>query len=200
MSIQVPDLITTNINPLYFQITQPETKYRTIEEIEIERNSIGDAKYRKEQKMTNNNSYETPYKNVLTGIQELGPFSKAFFSKQNLELIQENIRYIVYTKSKNIISKQDETNLVVIMREIYLQNSRNPSSNIQLMRDELKRLNDLVYAKVIPNILSEILQYKTYLSDIDKVRTPIQLPVNTSSVGTKTNRGFSDVLGLDVYS
>jgi hypothetical protein len=198
--IQVPDLVTTNINPLYFQITQPDTKYRTIEEVEQERNYMGDAKFRKDQKLTDKSSYETPYKNVLTGIQELGPFSKAFFSRQNLDLIQENIRYIVYTKSKNVISTQDETNLVVMMREIYLQNSRNPSSSIELMRAEIKRLNELTYAKVVPSILSEILQYKTYLSDIDKVRTPIQLPINTTNVGLKTNRGFSDVLGLDVYS
>lgn len=200
MSIQVPDLVTSNIDPLYFQTIQPDTGYRTIEEVEQQRTYMGDAKYRKQQNMTDKSLYETPYKNVLTGIQELGPFSKAFFSKQNLDLIQENIRYIVYTKSKNVISTQDETNLVVIMREVYLQNSRNPSSNIELMRAEIKRLNDLVYAKVVPSILSEILQYKAYLSDIDKVRTPIELPINSTRVGLKTTRGFSDVLGLDVYS
>ena len=74
----------------------------------------------------------------------------------------------MYTKSKNVISTQDETNLIIIMREVYLQNSRNPSSNIELMRAEIKRLNELVYAKVVPKIISEILQYKKYLSDILK--------------------------------
>jgi hypothetical protein len=84
------------------------------------------------------------------------------------------------------------------MRRIYLQNSNNPETPGGI-RVELLRLNDLVIKDIIPRILSEIIQNKTYLRDIEKIRVPNNLPVNTSVIGTKLyERGPADVLGLNV--
>jgi hypothetical protein len=67
------------------------------------------------------------------------------------------------------------------------------------MKKEISRLNDLVLKDTVPRILSEIAQYKKYLQDIDKIRTPVKLPINTSVIGTKLyNRGPADVLGIFV--
>ena len=58
--------------------------------------------------------------------------SLKFFSKENINIIQTLIRKGVYQKSNNthIISNQDEQELIIIMRSIYLQYGKNLPNNI----------------------------------------------------------------------
>ena len=72
------------------------------------------------------------YKEALTGTLECSTLSKAFFSKQNMQIIQNSIRATVYARSNNqhIIGQQDTINLQIIMRSIFLQYTRSISTNI----------------------------------------------------------------------
>lgn len=162
-----------------------------------ESNKFQDAKNRHDQEMYSLEHFDTPYTSILEGVQELSPFSKAFFSSQNVSWLQSHIRHSVFKKtdSQHLISNQDETNLIIVMRSIYLQNSTNPL-NPEAMRVEILRLNGLVLDEVVPDILSEIEQYSKYLRDISRNGIPLERPENTSVVGTKTYGGYSDVYGL----
>lgn len=200
MDIAIPDSQPV-YHPSFFQTNLKEhgskIKITDMEEYKIYRNDLVDGKPREDQDMTYLEHYKTPYKGILGTTQELSSFSKLFFSKENLSWVQKNIRYLVYNISnKYIISEQDETNLLIVMKAIYLQNSRNPDKS-SMYKKEILRLNGLVLNEVVPDILSKIQQYRGYLSDISKIQEPISLPVNMSITGTKSNRGPSDVLGIN---
>jgi hypothetical protein len=200
MTTIVPDLITTNFDKFSFQKTKDDLEYRTIGQINKEREVINNASSIKKFQFTTKDDETFPYRYVLTGIQELNTFNKLFFSEQNLQWLHSNIRYEVYNNSINntVISKQRDSDVLESMRRIYLQNSNNPETKIE-MKEEILRLNKLVLKDTVPRIVSEITQYKTYLRDIEKIRQPNSLPVNTSVVGTKLyERGPADVLGLEV--
>ena len=200
MTTQLPDLISTIYHPSMFQKRENNVKieYRTLAQMEQDRNTMTDAELRKDYPLSSMEEYETPYKNVLAGIQELTPFSKAFFSRENMAWLQSNIRYKVYMYSddRHVISDQDEANLIIHMRAIYLQNSNNPSCRSGY-KAEILRINNLVMDKVVPEIITELEQYKGYLRDIEKIADPLPRPTNTNIVGTKGGRGYSDILGID---
>lgn len=202
MTSQIPDLISYDYHPSMFQKRENNVKieYRTLAQMEKERSTMADAESRGDYPLSSMEEYETPYKNVLAGIQELTPFSKAFFSRENINWLQSNIRYkvYVYSDSKHVISKQDEANLLIVMRGIYLQNSNNPSCQ-KGYKAEILRINNLVIDKVVPDIISELEQYRGYLLDIASNPEPISLPKNVSITGTKGSyaRGYADILGID---
>lgn len=201
MTTQVPDFVSTNLDPVQFQRDMRNNDgYRTVQQITEERLNLGDAKDNKMVQFNSKDAEDFPYKYVLTGIQELGAFSTAYFSSANLNWLHSNIRYKVFTLSKDntVISKQRDMDVLESMRRIYLQNSNNPQSKTG-MKVEMLRLNNLVLEDIVPRIISEIVQNKNYLKDIEKVRVPNNLPVNTSVVGTKLyERGPADVLGINV--
>lgn len=199
MTTIVPDLVTTNFNNLSFQITKDDREYRTISQIQEEREIFNNAKDVKDFKLTSKDTEAFPYKYVLTGIQELNSFNKAYFSRENLDWVHSNIRYEVYNNSVNntVISKQRDIDVLDTMRRIYLQNCNNPETKEQ-MKIEILTLNKLVLKDIVPRILSELTQYVNYLRDIEKIKKPNELPVNTSIIGTKLyERGPADVLGLE---
>jgi hypothetical protein len=161
------------------------------------RDTFNDAQERSMVQFNSKDLEEFPHKHVLTGIQELGPFSRAFFSTDNVSFLHSNIRYIVYKQNNTIISRQKDEQLLEAMRRLYLENSNNPDTQEEI-KNELVRLNSIVLNEVVPRILREMKNYMKYLSDIEKIREPISLPINSSITGTKLyERGPADVLGLN---
>ncbi len=201
MTTIIPDL-DPGYHPSFFQtdVHFKKIQLRDMQDYENYRNNLVDGKSRKDQDMTESEHYDTPYKGILGSIQELSPFSKIYFSKENVEWIQKNIRYEVYKLSdkRYVIDPQDETNLLIVMKAIYLQNSKNPRKS-SLYQQELLRLNRLVLNEAVPDIITQLQQYSAYIRDISKNPDPIALPRNVSITGTKTNnyRGPSDVWGID---
>ena len=99
-----------------------------------------------------NNNYKniTSYKDALNGNWTTSLLSKAFFSKENIIILQNGIRAGVYRATGGLysIGPQDETTLKVIMRSIYLQYSINNPNNIT---QQISELNNLVYEYAIQN-------------------------------------------------
>lgn len=202
MTTVIPDLQPVIYHPSFFQT---DTHFKKLQMTNMEeyihyRNDLVDGKSRKDQDMTYLENYETPYKGILGGIQELTNFSRAYFSKENIQWLQMNIRYLVYNTSnkKYIIGNQDETNLLIVMKAVYLQNCKNPSKTY-MYKSELHRLDKIVLDQVVPDIITQLQQHDAYIMDISKIQSPIPLPKNTSIVGTKlnNNRGPSDVWGIN---
>lgn len=117
-------------------------------------------------------------------IHTESPVANVFFSAENIQILQDGIRYMVYAKSsdKYIIGNQSETELQIVMRSIYLQYSKNTSSNIP---DQVKELNTKVLDYTVPIIINEVHNYKQYTHDISQLPIPMERSKNMSTSGTK---------------
>jgi hypothetical protein len=127
---------------------------------------------------------------ALYGIQETSQLNQLFFSKKNMENIQNMIRYNVYVKSekKFIIDKQSDIELEIIMRSIYLQHSPNLPNKI---KEQIEYLNKLVSDWCSEQIIPEINQYVGYIKEIEYMPLPIDLPINLSSKGSRSLRSVT---------
>jgi len=127
---------------------------------------------------------------ALYGIQETSKLNQLFFSKQNMENIQNMIRYNVYLKSdkKFLIDKQSDIELEIIMRSIYLQHSPNLPDKT---KEQLEYLNKLVSDWCVGQIIPEINQYIGYIKEIEYMPLPIDLPLNLSSKGSRVLRSVT---------
>jgi len=126
----------------------------------------------------------------LYGIQETSKLNQLFFSKRNMEIIQNNIRYTVYIKTnkKHIIDKQSDIELQIIMRSIYLQHSTNLEYKY---KEQIEYLNSLVMNWCVEHIIPQLEQYVGYLKEVEYMPSPIDLPVNLSSKGSRTLRSVT---------
>lgn len=127
---------------------------------------------------------------ALYGIQETSQLNQLFFSRKNLDNIQDLIRYTVYTKSdkKYKIGKQSDVELEIIMRSIYLQHSPNLPNKI---KEQISYLNKLVCDWCVEQIIPEVQQYVGYIKEIEYMPLPIDLPVNLSSKGSRSLRSVT---------
>jgi hypothetical protein len=127
---------------------------------------------------------------ALYGIQETSMLNHLFFSKKNMENIQNMIRYKVYEKSekKYIIDKQSDIELEIVMRSIYLQHSPNLPNKI---KEQIAYLNKLVSDWCVEQILPEVYQYFGYMKEIEYMPIPIDLPLNLSSQGSRSLRSVT---------
>ena len=75
---------------------------------------------------SNNTNQSTSYKNAMVGNLENTLLSRAFFSAENIQIIQNAIKAGVYHKSngQHVIGNQDEDTLKIIMRSTFLQFSK----------------------------------------------------------------------------
>lgn len=122
----------------------------------------------------------TSYRHAMTGNWEDSLLSKAFFSGENIQIIQNAIKAGVYHKSNKRfrIGNQDSDTLKIIMRSIFLQHSLNDSNNITL---QISSLNGLVANYCIPQIIGEAEGYVKYKNDISTLATPLERPTSTYS-------------------
>ena len=127
---------------------------------------------------------------ALYGIQETSTLNQLFFSKKNMEIIQNMIRYNVYERSekKFVIGRQSDIELEIIMRSIYLQHSPNLPDKI---KEQIQYLNNLVNNWCVEQIIPEVQQYIGYIKEIEFMPIPIDLPLNLSSKGSRSLRSVT---------
>lgn len=135
-----------------------------------------------EEKKTDPESFN---KEAIRNIHINNPISTIFFSQQNIDALQEAIRYQVYlaTDKKHVIDKQSETELFIIMRAMYLQYAKHRPYGIL---DQIKELNKKVIDYCVPKITNEIAIYTHYKQDIQQLPIPMERGEFASSKGTKT--------------
>ena len=102
--------------------------------------------------------------------------SKAYFSKENIQIVQNGIRSGVYEKSNGqyLVAPQDCDTLKIIMRSVYLQHAANQSTNIP---GQIEQLNQIVLDYCIYHVFSEAQSYMKYLHDVSTLAVPISTPV-----------------------
>jgi hypothetical protein len=135
-----------------------------------------------------------------------------FFSKKNVQNIQNIIKHKVYKSTNKIIDDQNTTELLVIMRSIYLEYSAHPpilkddmdektkKQILVMYTNEVQRLNGLVIDYVYPTVLSGLQQYIMYLKDASTLPYQQQQPVSSDNVkGQRAYRSVTQVLlGTDL--
>lgn len=120
------------------------------------------------------------FRDPTEGLWDNTLLSKAFFSAENMRIIQNAIRAEVYRKSNNqyIIGDQDGDTLKIIMRSFFLQNAANQPTNIP---QQVQSLNKMVLDYSIPQVYSEAIGYHKYLMDASQMYTLIDRPIFSSN-------------------
>ena len=118
----------------------------------------------------------TTYRNPLEGQWDDSTLSNAYFSKENIQIIQNGIRAGVYKQSNNqyVVAPQDCDSLKIVMRSIFLQYSANLPGNVS---NQIEALNQMVLNFCIQQVYSEAKGYMKYLSDASNMYVPIAHPV-----------------------
>jgi hypothetical protein len=137
----------------------------------------------------NNNNNDNFKNTALRNIQTTSPLSDLYFSRENLNRVQDLIRYGVFIRSnkQHIISDQSPTELQIIMRGVYLQHSKG-ADNIQ---QQVIELDNIVVSWAVPKIVNEIEQFRGYVYDLENLPVPLEHPTNLSSAGTKALRSVT---------
>lgn len=136
------------------------------------------------------------------------PLTFLFFSKDNINNIQNIIKMMVYKQMNYIVDNQSVIDLEIVMRSIFLAYSEHPLLIDEKMPDaqkealfvqytkEVDRLNSLVINEVVPKICSQLQQYLVYLKDASTPIAPIPRSVNVNNAGQKTYRSITNILGV----
>jgi hypothetical protein len=130
----------------------------------------------------------------VSSVQTTSQLSLGFFSKENMDALQKQIRFSIYDKSKgsHIIGNQDENQLGIIMRSIFLQHALHQPRDILV---QILNLNKMVVKFSVNQIWVEIQQHIGYLTRVRDGMVPLDREVNLSKesqVLVNNKIGFSD--------
>lgn len=120
-----------------------------------------------------------------------GKLRKLFFSSKNMKRLQKQLRKEIFisTNGKYKMSvDQDKNDLLVIMISVFKNHALHSPKNI--IR-QTKNLNKIVIETILPDIITNIKQYYSYLSDINKPLEPIARPVNMSNKGRRIGESIT---------
>ena len=120
------------------------------------------------------------FRNPTEGLWTDTYLSQAFFSQQNIQILQNGIRAGVYHKSNGqyTIGPQDCDSLKIVMRSVYLQNAANQPNNIT---QQVVELNKIVLTYCIQQVYSEAQGYLKYIDDASTLVVPIAHPIMTDN-------------------
>lgn len=122
-------------------------------------------------------------KSLLKSVYTPTPLGEIFFSPDNIKRLQNKIKKTIFIETKGkykLQVDQNESDLLIVMRAVYIQDSYNTPYRII---HQVKELNEKVINRILPDMISNIKQNEEYLNVIDKPIDPIPLPVNVSRAG-----------------
>ena len=104
------------------------------------------------------------------------PLSVAFFSANNMKILQNGIRAGVYNRSNGhyVIGEQNCDELQIIMRSVFLQYSKNVAQDIP---GQIKVLNDFVLNYAVNQVYGEAEGYMKYKRDASTLVVPLSTPI-----------------------
>jgi hypothetical protein len=116
------------------------------------------------------------FRNPTEGLWNDTTLSIAFFSQQNIQMLQNGIRAGVFNKSNGqyTIGQQDCDSLKIIMRSVYLQYAANQMNNIS---EQVTELNHIVLNYCVQQVYGEAQGYMKYINDASTLVVPIAHPV-----------------------
>ena len=111
----------------------------------------------------------------------VGELEQIFFSKENIDLINKHLILSVYisTNKQFLICPQKEADLIIVMRYVFIEYSRNLPYEIN---KQVKGLNYRVIKEILPTVISNVDQKIGYLKDIETQPIGPPLPINTKNI------------------
>ena len=138
--------------------------------------------------MNNENYYQVENRNYrdvgIKGNFEKNCVNDLFFSQTNMDALQTGLRNLVANKTegKHIIGPQSESELMIIMRAMYLEYGMNLQTNVV---EQIRDLNKKVLNFSVPRILVDLEQYDKYIADASQMHIPMERSTNVSNKGIK---------------
>lgn len=119
----------------------------------------------------------TDYRNATAGSWYATALSKAYFSAANIASLQRQLQEGVKKASGGhiVIGAQDEDTLKIIMRSIFLTESKNLAGEIP---QQVAALNQQVLDYAVPQVYGEARGYIKYCQDASTTITPIPPPIS----------------------
>jgi hypothetical protein len=111
--------------------------------------------------------------------------SQVFFGADNVEALQQGLRYGVYRASggKLVIDRQSDDELLIVMRSVFLQYSRNLPGGVLA---QVQTLNSQVLDFCVNRTLLEVRQHLKYSSEVQVNPVPVHdRGLSTSQKGTR---------------
>ena len=120
------------------------------------------------------------FRDAMNGNWYNTPLSTTFFSKENINILQNGIRAGVYQKSNGqyLVGLQSYDELKIVMRGVFLQNSKNLPHNIP---QQIEALNAIVLEYCIKQVYGEAESYMKYKRDASTLVVPLSNPVLSST-------------------
>ena len=120
------------------------------------------------------------FRDAMNGNWYNTPLSTTFFSKENINIVQNGIRAGVYQKSNGqyLVGLQSYDELKIVMRGVFLQNSKNLPHNIP---QQIEALNAIVLEYCIKQVYGEAESYMKYKRDASTLVVPLSNPVLSST-------------------
>jgi len=108
-----------------------------------------------------------------------------FFSEENIDLINKQLILAVWKNSNNKykIGYQDRDKLLIVMRYVFIENSKNLPFKYA---EQIKNLNCIVVNEILQNVITNFEQKLGYLRDIERRGDPPPLPQSTNKNRTLT--------------
>jgi hypothetical protein len=119
----------------------------------------------------------TNYHEALGGNWEESCLSRTYFSKENIQILQNAIRAGVYKMSGNrfVVAPPNIDTLKIIMRSTYLQYAEHYPTDI---KGQIERLNSIVLDYAISSTYNEAVGYVKYCEDQSTLVQPLELPLH----------------------
>ena len=135
-------------------------------------------------------------KSLLHGTYQPTPLGELFFNKENIRRIQNKIKKEVYLRTNGqyvLQVEQNESDLLVIMRAVFIQDAIHEPYRLV---HQIKELNKKVVQRIVPDMISQIKQDQAYLKEISSPLNPIALPVCMNNKGLKGLRSWTTTFDL----
>lgn len=132
--------------------------------------------------------------------------TRLFFSESNIKNIQKVVRFLVHKETQYVIDEQSYSELLIIMRSMFLEHSAHPplfdndmseerQKQLRAMYSkEVSRLNEIVITEIVPKVVSQLHQYVSYLQDASRQPYYMENPTNESTAGKRQYRSVTQVL------
>ena len=190
-------LFNINLHPSFFQQNIPPLdEPRTIESVDFSRSIHVDFDRMTRPYKRYKETFKAPIrKEAVRGVYNEDLVNRSYFSQKNIDELQKILRYKVWERSGHIVGRQDETDLLIIMRSIYLQNSNNPVTCDPVeIQKEIDRVNSFVVRDAVPRIIERVERYYGYLRDASQLPEEMARSISTSNTGTRELRSVTNVL------
>ena len=141
----------------------------------LEINENPDARFKMYEKIAVKNK-ATEYRQPLSNDFETSSLSQAFFSAENVQIIQNGLRAGVYKMSGDkqlVVSPQNIDILKTIMRHMFIQYAQFLPDNVTA---QIERLYMTVWEYAVPTVYAETIGYLKYLQDSSSLVVPLEHP------------------------